>query len=46
VVPIPVNQVKFIDFASLTGETEALANPADPTRQKRLMELLQENWYI
>lgn len=39
---IPVDQVKFIDFAPLTGETEALANPVDPAMQKRLMELWQE----
>jgi len=39
---LPVDTVKFIDFAPLPGEAEALANPANAAMQKRLMELWQE----
>lgn len=37
---LPPDQVRFIDFAPLPGETEALAKPA--AHERRLLELWQE----
>ena len=34
--------VRFIDFAPLPGEAEALANPSDPKQQETLLKLWQE----
>ena len=39
---IPMDQIRFIDFAPLSGEEEALANPASESMKKRLGELWQE----